>query len=192
MDQPLTVVLPMYNRVRLLRCAVLDIFELAHEIDSPLAVIVVDDGSVDETYETACELARVYPQLKVLRQPTRRGLAAALALVRNNFWPEIVVVHDGLSSIDAADLKLLLESRTQVTDAHCTASAPGEQSIDAVGSRRFASLHALQEGPEKTHRGITSFSWIRLEKPLIPRRASASLAPAFSAIVSPELPVSTY
>ena len=80
MDQPLTIVLPMYNGERYLRSAVLDLLELAHEIHCAVEVVVVDDGSTDETYVTACELARVYPQVKVLRQQVCQGLATALAL----------------------------------------------------------------------------------------------------------------
>ena len=74
MRQILTVVLPVHNSERLLHIAIMDLLELAHEISSPIEVVIVDDGSTDETYETACEMSRMYPQLKVLRQPVRKGL----------------------------------------------------------------------------------------------------------------------
>ena len=176
MDQPLTVVLPMHNGERYLRPAVLDLLELAHEISSLIEVVVVDDGSTDETFETACEMSRMYPQLKVLRQPAQQGLSAALALVRNHLSPEVVIVHDGISAIDAHELKALLDE----DDARGRQLIPSEQSVDSVGSRRFGSLCAHQENMEKAHRRVSGFSWIRLEMPLVPRRCRRKFAPAFS------------
>ncbi|MCG8449766.1 MAG: glycosyltransferase [Pirellulales bacterium] len=180
MDKSLTVVLPMHNGERHLRSAVLDLLDLAHELALAMELVVVDDASTDETYETACELARVYPQLTVLRQSVRQGLSAALTLVRNHLSPQIVVVHDGISAIHANELRALLDSNSQATAFDTNAQIPSEPAFEAVGSRRFGSLRALQENMERVRRRVSSFSWIRLEKPLIPRRSIVTFAPTFS------------
>ena len=170
----------MHNVERYLRSAVLDLLELAHEISSSVEVVIVDDGSTDETFETACELSRMYPQIKVLRQTARQGLAATLALVGNHLSPEVVVVHDGISAIDAHELKTLLAEDPQGIGTQSKQPIASQQSVDSVGSRRFSSLRSLQQSMEKANRRVSSFSWIRLEKPMIPRRSRANFAPAFT------------
>ncbi len=170
LDQPLTVVLPMVNFERQLRCSVLEVLELANVFAHEFSIVIVDNGSTDETYETACELARTYPQIKVLRQSVRQGLGRVLEMVRNNFSREMVVVHDGVSPIDIAQLKTVLNSDD------CTNTELAAESMrDATGqsssaSRRFASLRALHDSKEHVHRSLRGFCWMKLEKPLVPRR----------------------
>jgi hypothetical protein len=43
-------------------------------------------------------------------------------------------------------------------------------SLDARGSRRFAAVRALQQSMEIAHRAAIGFTWLRIEKPLVPRR----------------------
>ena len=186
MNQSLTVVLPMHNGERYLRSSILDLLDLAHEMTSAMELVIVDDASTDETYETACELARVYPQVRVLRQSVRQGLSAALALVRNQLSPDVVVVHDGISAIESNDLKALLEMDSQGNNVDPSTQIYNEDSIDTAGSRRFGSLRSLQNNMEKAHHKISSFTWIRLEKPLTPRRSNANFAPAFTT-ASPQI-----
>ena len=170
LDQPLTIVLPMVNFERQLRRSVLEVLELANVFADEFSIVIVDNGSTDETYETACELARTYPQIKVLRQSVRQGLGRVLEMVRNNFFREMVVVHDGVSPIDIAQLKTVLIS------GDCTNTELAAESMrDATGqsasaSRRFASLRALHDSMDHVHRSLKGFCWMKLEKPLVPRR----------------------
>jgi len=175
----------MYNRERQLRSSVVDLLDLAPAMRRPLAIVVVDDGSTDETYETACELARQYPRLTVLRQPFRQGFGAALDLVRNQLGPELVVVHDGVSAIDAAQLQALMHADTTTArDAQ-----PRSTAHESSGSRRFAGLRTLHNRMEVAHRLATSFRWMQLEKPLVPRRRSTASRPTDSACPSIGLPI---
>jgi len=170
LDQPLTIVLPVYNFERKLRASVLEVLELAHSFTHDFSLVIVDDGSLDETYEAAFELARTYPQMKVLRQPARQGLGRVLEMVRNNLAAEMVVVHDGISPIDVDQLETLLNSseigRVELA-AESMRDATGQGSC---GSRRMASLRTLHDDVEHAHRRLTGFCWMKLEKPLIPRR----------------------
>ncbi len=180
LDQPLTVVLPMYNCERQLRSSVLDILELTSSMPSATKLVVVDDGSTDETYETACELARQYPQLTVLRQPVRQGLGAALDLVRNRLAVEKVLVHDGVSTIDVSQLQTMLQLDNANEGPLEKAEPANFSTTQASGSRRFAEVRVLHDRMEQVHRTATCFRWIQLEKPLVPRRcqmAPPSVAP---------------
>ena len=168
LTQQLTVVLPMHNQERQIRSTVHDLLDLSVLIKAEVDLVIVDDGSTDDTFESACELARLYPRIQVLRQPFRSGLTSVLELVRNRLTVEMVIVHDGVSPVDPAELKQLLlgeHSRSQSPSDTQTA-----ESIDSHGSRRFASVRVLQENMEIAHRRALGFTWLRLEKPLVPRR----------------------
>ena len=167
MDQVLTVVLPMHNSERQLRSSVSDILDLAPTLSRPLEIVVVDDASTDDTYETACEFARLYPQVKVLRQAFRQGIGAALELVRNRFSVDKVLVHDGLSPIDVGQLRSLL----QVIPENVSCSGAVTSSGESSGSRRFAAVTKLHLQMEQAHRGSQAFRWLQLESPLVPRRS---------------------
>lgn len=172
MDHSLTVVLPMYNREREVHASVLDILEFAQSIQTSIEVIVVDDGSNDETYETACELARIYPQLTVLRRSVRQGLGSALDLVRHRVSSDAVIVHDGISMVNVSQLKALLERSQSSASSSREPMIRDAAAGDCVGSRRFSAVRALHDSMEQSHQNITGFSWMRLEKPVVPRRTT--------------------
>jgi hypothetical protein len=172
-NQQLTVVLPMHNNERQIRSTVHDLLDVSVMIRVPFRLVIVDDGSTDDTFESACELARTYPQVQALRQTYRGGLASVLELVRNRLQVEMVIVHDGVTPVDPMELKRLVtqqrdgwHGRTEVV-----------QTLDGRGSRRFAAVRALQEHMEVAHRVATGFNWLRLEKPLVPRRRALTEQP---------------
>ena len=169
-NQPITVVLPMYNAESLIQRSVREVLELAHSFTSEFCVVVVDNGSTDETYETACELSSVFPQIRVLRQPVQQGLQRILELVRKNFRCEAVVVHDGVTPIDVGQLRRVLNSQGSVEETTPRTSAQPTSEQSASGSRRFGALRTLQANMESAHGTISGFRWMRLEEPMLPRR----------------------
>jgi dolichol-phosphate mannosyltransferase len=75
----LSLILPTYQE----RQNIIQIVELlASKLDGFLPgayeLIVVDDDSPDRTWEVAAELTQQYPQLRVMRRTTERGLATAV------------------------------------------------------------------------------------------------------------------
>lgn len=180
MDQSLTVVLPVHNCERQLRSSVQDILDLAPLVSSPLDIVIVDDGSSDDTYETACELVRRYPQLQVFRQPMQRGLGPALELVRNRLAVDNVIVHDGVSAIDVNELQQVLQEMMSSEAEPTAADSRSSSGRESTGSRRFAAVRALHNRMEEAHRSAASFRWLKLDKPLIPRRRATVLPPLTS------------
>lgn len=69
-----TTIIPVHNRAALLLDAVASVL---HQTYRPIEIIIVDDGSTDETHTAANELARVHPdQIRVIHQANRgAGLA---------------------------------------------------------------------------------------------------------------------
>lgn len=170
----------MYNSERHLRWSVMEVLDLAHSISAMIEVVVVDDGSTDETYETACELARTYPQVKVLRQPVRRGLSAALELVGRRLSVEMVVVHDGVTPVDSSQLKTLLQRDPQFNVSLRQRAIRETATANSVGSRRFASARVLHQSMEQASQHVTGFRRMQLAKPVVPRRRAMSAPLAMS------------
>jgi glycosyltransferase involved in cell wall biosynthesis len=191
LNQQLSVVLPMYNNERQLRSTVHDLLDVSVMIRTPINLVIVDDGSTDDTFETACELARMYPQVQALRQTYRGGLGSVLNLVRNRLQLEMVIVHDGVTPIDPMELKQLLIEQREGWHGRDEISQPFEN-FEARGSRRFAAVRALQQSMEQAHRSVAGFNWLRLEKPLIPRRRAIANLPNPATPVLGNLPTSQY
>ncbi|MGI9457070.1 MAG: glycosyltransferase [Aeoliella sp.] len=131
MTPTLTVVLPVHNAEASLRRHVTDVLEMAGELTDGFRVLIVDDGSSDDTFDLAVELSTRYPQVDVLRNARQRGLGPTLRSVRSEVSSDVVVVHDGTSPMDANQIRRLWTERQFRTAATMhPASARGEVSID--------------------------------------------------------------
>jgi glycosyltransferase involved in cell wall biosynthesis len=74
----LSIIVPAYNEALNLRGAVLDVVQAAEAVGlEAWQVIIVDDGSTDETYPVARQLAQESPGVEVIHHPRNRGFAAA-------------------------------------------------------------------------------------------------------------------
>jgi len=74
----LSIVVPAYNESGRLPGSLRRMREHFDAAGEEYEVIVVDDGSADETYASSVELARGWPQLRVLRFTRNRGKGAAV------------------------------------------------------------------------------------------------------------------
>lgn len=176
LSSAVTIVLPVHNVERNLARVLARVLEVAYSLGQRLEVAIVDDGSIDGTYEAACELARRYPQVRVLRQPFQRGLRAALELVRRELGVERVVAHDGVNAVNAEELCQVLR------DSSHTVPRPTLLGLSPVGegrrSRRSATLTAVQHEPRSS---AGAFHWLRLDDTDVPRRKRTLLAPVVGA-----------
>ena len=74
-----SLVIPTFNEGQNIREIVSSLSELLDRaIPANYELIVVDDDSPDRTWELAAELIADYPQLRVMRRETERGLATAV------------------------------------------------------------------------------------------------------------------
>jgi hypothetical protein len=172
----LTVVLPMHNNERQIRSTVHDLLDISVMTRTPFNLVIVDDGSSDDTFESACELARMYPQVHAFRLAFRGGLGPVLELVRNRLQVEKVIVHDGVTPIDPMELKQLLMQQREGWHGR-EPVIESVENYEARGSRRFAAVRTLQHNMEQAHRKLVGFNWLRLEKPLVPRRRAIADQP---------------
>lgn len=147
MKKNLTVVLPVHNAEATLRRDVSDVLDVAGEMAGPMRVIIVDDGSTDDTYDTAIELATRYPQIRVMRHAERQGLGRALDSLRSEVAGDMVLVHDGASRVDANQIRRLWSEEPQAGDA----IGAGEVSVDdlrlaAATHEQLAAKHSRLAG----------------------------------------------
>ena len=111
MDQSLTVVLPIHNVEATLRQSVEHVLEVASGLTPGFELLIVDDGSTDDSFDIAREIATEFPQVSVMRQTHRRGLGATLNNVRRRVKSDVVMVHDGVSTTNAEQLRALWNRR---------------------------------------------------------------------------------
>src|SRR5436309_15168874 len=74
----LSVFFPAYNDSGTIASMVIRAVQAAAALTPDYEVIVVDDGSVDATPAIVDELARTYPNVRVVHHPTNRGYGGAL------------------------------------------------------------------------------------------------------------------
>jgi len=138
--ETLAIVVPVYNEVRRLpilfatleseadrwpRGAGLDLVE----------VVVVDDGSTDETHDLLVERERHDPRLRVIRFARNRGKGAA--------------VHDGVLSVTSRyALVTDVDLSTPLSDIAPLMAALGEGNDLAIGSRGLPSSQILTHQPQ--------------------------------------------
>jgi len=74
----LTVLLPVRNAQSTLTDRVMQTLETAAEMAERFEIVIVDDGSTDDTSEVAFELARDFPQVRAVRHGRGLGQEASI------------------------------------------------------------------------------------------------------------------
>jgi len=140
----LTVVLPVRNAEASLSGQVTEVLETAGELTDAFQVVLVDDGSTDDTFDVAVELSHRYPQVEVLRNAQPRGLGATLRSVRAKVTSDVVIVHDGVTPFDASQIRRLWhEQRRRAGAAQLPAGSSGSPTMDDL--KLVATTHAAME-----------------------------------------------
>jgi len=92
-----------YNIVKLTKAIVSVLEEIGNEYE----VIIVNDGSSDNTGEVAEELTRRYPRVRVIHHDKNRGYGAALKTGFTSAKNDYIFYTDGDHQFDVRDLKNL-------------------------------------------------------------------------------------
>lgn len=104
-----SLVLPAYNEEAGIRQAVLEACEALAELTSAYEILVVDDGSQDDTAVIVAELAAERRQVRLLRHESNRGYGAALRTGFAAARYERVAFTDADCQFYLADLGRLLQ-----------------------------------------------------------------------------------
>jgi hypothetical protein len=112
LTQSLTLVLPVHNAEATLPRQVEELLTIAGELTSQFELLVIDDGSNDDTFEIARELATRFPQIRVTRHAHHRGLGPTLRALRGRVTSDVVIVHDNASLLDTEQIRRLWAEKT--------------------------------------------------------------------------------
>lgn len=74
----LSVIVPVFNEAESLSSLLEEISSALNPLGEPYEVLCVDDGSTDASYQTLCELAETFPQLKPIQLRRNFGQTAAM------------------------------------------------------------------------------------------------------------------
>ena len=103
-DFLLSVVMPVYNEQATLR----DIVAKVLAVPVRKELVLVDDGSKDDSRKILAELAAAHPEVRVFEHEQNRGKGAALRTGFEQARGEVVVVQDADLEYDPRDYPVLL------------------------------------------------------------------------------------
>src|SRR6266705_2634023 len=112
----LSVFFPAYNDSGTIASMVIRAVQAASELTPDFEVIVVNDGSSDATAEIADELARTYPNVRVVHHSRNRGYGGALQTGFRSATKELIFYTDGDAQYDPAELAVLWARMTPDAD----------------------------------------------------------------------------
>ena len=112
----LSIFFPAYNDSGTIASMVIRAVQAASELTPDFEVIVVNDGSSDATAEIADELARTYPNVRVVHHSQNRGYGGALQTGFHSATKELIFYTDGDAQYDPAELSVLWARMTPDTD----------------------------------------------------------------------------
>jgi glycosyltransferase involved in cell wall biosynthesis len=112
----LSVFFPAYNDSGTIASMVVTAVQTARRLTPDFEVIVVNDGSKDRTASILEELARLYPELRVIHHECNRGYGGALRTGFAAARRELIFYTDGDAQYDPAELELLWARLTPDVD----------------------------------------------------------------------------
>ena len=122
----ISVVIPLYNEGSQLRELLMDLKTALQETGCRFEVVLVDDGSSDDTWAKIKDEARMWPDLRAIRLSRNFGKELALCAGLERARGNAVIVMDGDGQHPPSLLPLLVEKWT----------TSGADIVEAVKSRR--------------------------------------------------------
>jgi glycosyltransferase involved in cell wall biosynthesis len=138
-DVELSVVIPIRNEAPSLAELHRELTETLTGWGRPYELIVVDDGSTDESFETLARLQAVDPRLRVIRLRRNFGQTAAFAAGFDHARGRYIVTMDGDLQNDPADIPTMIAELERGADIVCGWRKARK---DALVSRRVPSTIA--------------------------------------------------
>ena len=108
LPRSLSIVLPAHNEEGNIAQAIGGACSIARELAPAWEIIVVDDGSTDETARVVAEIARESPQVRLIRFAANQGYGAALRAGFAATRGDLVFYTDSDLQFDVSDLRYML------------------------------------------------------------------------------------
>jgi hypothetical protein len=157
LNPSLSVLLPVHNAQATIHADIQRVLDVLPDLTSRFEVLIVDDGSKDATYEVACEFARDYPQVAVMRHADALGWSTTVARHAAKARGDFLMIHSGgpVQAADIAGLWRLRQGIAAAALAKAKAAQSGKQlRIDPKSSIVDQSEEKDTSAGEVAHRGL--------------------------------------
>jgi glycosyltransferase involved in cell wall biosynthesis len=115
----LSIVIPVFNEQDNVKPLIAEIEAAVESLNNRYEIILVDDGSRDNTFQALAQMYRNDPHLIVIRLKRNFGQTAALAAGLAHARGEVVAMLDGDGQNDPADIPALLFELARGNDLVC-------------------------------------------------------------------------
>ena len=112
----LTIFFPAYNDAGTIASLVIAARRTAQTLTSDFEILIVNDGSADETATIADELARTYPEVRAVHHVKNRGYGGALRSGFAEASKDLIFYTDGDGQYDPSELAVLWPGMTDDVD----------------------------------------------------------------------------
>jgi glycosyltransferase involved in cell wall biosynthesis len=112
----LSIFFPAYNDSGTIASLVIAARQAARTVTPDFEIIIIDDASADRTADIADELARTYPEVRVIHHASNRGYGGALRSGFRESRKEVIFYTDGDAQYDPAELAVLWPRLTRDVD----------------------------------------------------------------------------
>jgi glycosyltransferase involved in cell wall biosynthesis len=144
------IVMPAYNEAENLGQIIPEIIKFISKIDSKFRIIIINDGSTDDTVNTITALAKKHPQIVGESMPRNLGKAAALKrgfALSDDLGGQIIIMMDADGQDDPAELETLISKLDEgfdlVTGARYTRN---DRFIKRITSRLYNRTTSMISG----------------------------------------------
>ena len=138
MMNSLSIVVPVRDQERTIATDVARLLEFLPEVTSDFEVLIINDGSIDETAEIIGEFAITYPQVRWLSHPLAHGSTALTQVALRHTAAGIVMFVDSIADVRFAEIRELWEMRD---DRELVMVRPR---IDAAHPRRSGAVRMIR------------------------------------------------
>jgi glycosyltransferase involved in cell wall biosynthesis len=105
----LSVVVPCFNEEGNIALVVAQAAEVGRRLASELEIIVVDDGSTDDTAQVLARLRETVPELKIVPHPENRGYGVAVRSGLERAAMDYIFLTDGDGQFDLEELPAAIQ-----------------------------------------------------------------------------------
>ena len=112
----LSVVIPVYNEEESVKFLYEAVTKALSDLKRPYEILLVDDGSKDNTYKNALTLAKSDSRLKIVKLKRNYGQTTALHAGFQNAKGKVIVTMDGDLQNDPDDIPVMLNKMDEGDD----------------------------------------------------------------------------